>query len=136
LELSLTWSPKAWLRVQNNLSTLQLDVRTLATNFAAAETYLAATSPDYQNNTRISLNLPRRFEVDVSLYSHSALVGLKLPAAVRVDSRLAWRYSPQLEFSLTGQDLGSPTHPEFFAEGFTQSAVPRRRIFGQVKWSF
>ncbi|MBC7928356.1 MAG: TonB-dependent receptor [Bryobacteraceae bacterium] len=136
VEISLIWVPKPWLRVQNNWSHFQLSLRELPSSMPIARGPTSGSFPTWQNNTRLSLNLPRRFELDTSFYGISALEAYNIPASLRVDVRLGWRYSPNLEFSLTGQDLGGGNHPGYISESSTQSVNPRRRVYGQIQWRF
>jgi iron complex outermembrane receptor protein len=56
-----------------------------------------------------------------------------VPSYVAVDARYAWRVRPELEVSLTAQNLFDKRHPEFGAAA-TRSEI-ERGVFLKVRWS-
>jgi iron complex outermembrane receptor protein len=54
-----------------------------------------------------------------------------------LDARLAWSPRPNLEFSITGQNLLDDKHPEFWPTVLeTQRTEVQRSIFGKVEFRF
>ena len=62
---------------------------------------------------RSSIDLPRQSEVDVIARHVSSLSNPAVPAYTAVDIRLAWHPRPDLELSITGQNLFDSGHGEF-----------------------
>ncbi|MDB5865509.1 MAG: TonB-dependent receptor [Betaproteobacteria bacterium] len=60
-----------------------------------------------------SHDLPHRTEFDVRVRHVSELPSVALPAYTAVDIRLGWRVRPDLEFSVSGQNLFGSGHAEF-----------------------
>ncbi|HYC46452.1 MAG TPA: TonB-dependent receptor, partial [Burkholderiales bacterium] len=60
-----------------------------------------------------SHDLPHRTEIDVRVRHVSELPGPAVPAYTAVDVRLGWKARPDLELSVTGQNLFGSGHAEF-----------------------
>lgn len=98
---------------------------------------LAGYSPSRQFEMRSALDLRRHLEWDVSVKYTGALNTPAIPAYARVDTRLGWHLGESLEFSLTGQNLASARHFEFFDNSglFTASLVARSAS-ARLTWRF
>ena len=93
--------------------------------------------PKHQFSLRSSLSLPRSVELDSSLYYVSSLGAQGLPDYVRLDLRLGWRIGEHSEFSLAGQNLLDPRHPEFAGNAlWTQPAEVRRTAYAKFTINF
>src|SRR4029077_14724727 len=73
----------------------------------------AGASPQHQYYLRSSLDLPKKFEQDVTLRYADALHGLTIPSYYSLDARIVWKPTANLEFSLAGQNLFNDRHLEF-----------------------
>lgn len=80
--------------------------------------------PDRMWMLRSSMNLPYRTELDATVRHVSALAQPAVPDYTVVDLRLGWRPRPDMELSLTGQNLLSARHAEF-GEPATRSYFER-----------
>ncbi len=78
-----------------------------------------------------ALNLPQNAEFDVYLRHVSALPDPEVPAYTALDARLGWRPRPDVELSLTFQNLFDPGHIEFGAPA-TASEMERGVFFKVV----
>ena len=91
---------------------------------------------------RSLLNLRHDLEFDATVFYVDKLKDIDLPSYVRLDVRLGWIVSPDLELSLSGIDLLDNAHPEFieFAGSSStqglQSTQAERRVLLQAKWQF
>jgi iron complex outermembrane receptor protein len=77
---------------------------------------------------RSSLDLPRESELDVTMRHVSALANPAVPAYTAVDIRVAWRPRPNLELSVTGQNLFDSGHGEF-TDVSTRTEIGRSVFF-------
>jgi iron complex outermembrane receptor protein len=75
-----------------------------------------------------SLDLPHRTELDVRLRRVSELTSPVVPAYSALDVRLGWRVRPDLELSVTGQNLFGSGHSEF-TDPVTRTEFQRSVIF-------
>lgn len=83
------------------------------------------------------LALPRNLEFDTGLYYVSALSAQFVPGYTRLDTRLGWRPSGRLEFSLGLQNLLQPRHVEFISPSeWGQHAQVGRSAYGKITWRF
>lgn len=133
LELATTFSPAARWKWHANYSWLRRPVGNLdALSLANFE----LSAPTHQVQVRSSLDLTRRLSLDSSLYYVDALRGIGVPAYVRLDTRLGWRVSEQLELSVLGQNLLDDRHLEFRSEDFALSTEIRRAFLIRLLWLF
>jgi iron complex outermembrane receptor protein len=97
----------------------------------------AGQNPQQQWNLMSYYDLPRNFEFDAAVYYVSSLSNPDVRAHTRLDSRLGWRPTEHLEFSLVGQNLLSPRHYEFdSSSALTNATQVKRSFYGKVTWRF
>ncbi len=95
------------------------------------------SNPSYMFQVHSFLSLPHNLEFDNGFYYVDRLAGQPVPAYVRSDVRLAWHPEERLEFSVNGQNLLRPLHPEFALPVDIQGRNDvSRRIFGKITWQF
>jgi len=87
---------------------------------AAAE----GSNPSNQWTLRSSFDLPHRMELDVTARHVSELSLPNVPGYLAVDVRWGWQPRPDVEVSITGQNLTGPPHGEFTAKT-TRTAFSR-----------
>jgi iron complex outermembrane recepter protein len=95
---------------------------------------LAGRDPAHQWIVRSSLDLGRRWELDVGLRHVSALSAPAVPAYSVMDVRLGWRIQPGLELAIGGRDLFHDGHGEI------GDIATRARIeptaYASLRWAF
>ena len=94
------------------------------------------TDPQHQAQLHSNWDLTRTVQFDTSLYYTGSIPAFGIPDHWRTDIRLGWRPSRHLEFSVAGQDLLSPEHPEFLWEVYSRTMEVTRGVTGYVRWSF
>ncbi len=92
--------------------------------------------PRQQIKLRSELSLPHNLELDMGLFYLSPLPAQGVPNYLRWDARLGWRPNSHLEFSLVGQNLLDPYHPEFVRNDWAVSAQVPRSAYVRVTWRF
>ncbi len=140
-ELSATWRPYDWWRLQASYSYLcaimHLDNgSTDDVNRADA----AAGSPRHQGSLRSGFDLGKQVELDLWMRVTDQVAyidGEKIPGYLTMDARIAWKPTKKLELSLVGQNLFQRRHPEYIPEfiNTTASEVPRS-VYGKLTWKF
>ena len=99
--------------------------------------FRAGDSPRNQFQVHSYLSLPRNLEFDTGLYYVSALSAQFVPGYTRLDTRLGWRPSGRVEFSLGLQNLLQPRHVEFISPSeWGQHAQVGRSAYGKITWRF
>lgn len=140
-ELSATWRPTDWWRLQAAYSYLcaimHLD------NGSSDEINrrnAAAGSPRHQGSLRSGFDLGKQLELDFWLRAVDRVANIdtvSIPGYVTMDARLAWKPVKTLELSLVGRNLFQQRHPEYIPEfiNTTASEVPRG-VYGKLTLKF
>jgi iron complex outermembrane receptor protein len=137
VEVASTWDMFDFWRVKAAFTWFELDLFrdpvSQDINFAVAN----GASPQFQFNVRSYLDLPNGWELDTALNYVDELPDLGIEEYVRLDLRLGWHASKQVELSVTGQNLLESNHQEFlgFAGGIQPARVPRS-VYGKVTLRF
>lgn len=126
LELAPDWKPCGWLELKGSYSYLHLHVKdktgfTDDLNTASDN----GSSPHHQFEFQALFNLPKKFEFDGTVRYVSELPAQLVEAYTTADVRFGWRPSRAWEFSLVGQNLLQPRHPEFGADINTLVGIKR-----------
>jgi iron complex outermembrane receptor protein len=87
------------------------------------------SSPQHQAVIQSSLDIRKRFQLDLFYRYVSALPAQVVPAYSTADARLGWRWTRHVEFSVAGRNLLQPRHVEFGS----QVAI-RREVFASLAW--
>ena len=135
-EAYITWQPIRRWRISPGYSYLSMKTTLEPFSHVAASSDNSGDNPKHMFQVRSSLNLPRNFEFDSSLYYVTKLTQGSVPAHERLDCRLAWRPGEKIELSLVGQNLLGPRSLEFADANLFRETEPRRSIFGKITWRF
>lgn len=134
-EAAFNYNPFEWWKLAASYNFIKLDVDS---NGQATATN-ASTTPQQQVNMRSYLQLAEGMQFDQALYyvdQFAPSSTVSIPDYWRLDLRFAVQLKDHLQFSIVGQNLLDPEHPEFsqfLYNGLTQ--VPRS-VFGQLRWDF
>ncbi len=77
------------------------------------------------------LNLPKRFEFDLTYRYTSGLTDQNVPAYQTGDARLGWHLNKNWEFSIVGQNLMQPFHTEFGGDPGPLVGI-KRSAYGKI----
>ncbi len=119
-------SPK-W-RLSGGLTAQRERLRLKASSNDPTAVLAADKDPAHKWLLRSSLDLAGQSELDVTVRHVAALSNPGVPAYTTVDLRYAWRPRPNLELSLSAQNLGSKGHGEF-TDVLTRSELDTRVFF-------
>lgn len=145
VEVATRWDVRPDWHLTGTYSRLWTNLR-LDPDADPATTLLAEVrqAPAHQFSIRSSWDPAARVRFDAALFFASKLPQAgkppfafpEVPAAFRCDLRLAWEARPELELSVTGQNLLDSRHPEFNPELWFPQHEIRRGVYGQVRWRF
>jgi iron complex outermembrane recepter protein len=94
-------------------------------------------SPRNQFQIHSYFSLPQSLEFDSGLCYVSPLSMQSVPSYARLDTRVGWRPSQRLEFSLGIQNILQPRHAEFIGPSeWGQHAQVARSAYGKITWRF
>ena len=144
-ELSASYQILQWWRLHLGYDLLResIHVRPGATDATGASNETA--DPQQQVMLRSSMDLPRGITFDAALRwvdtvwinngpTGGAVVGT-VPGYFGLDARLAWKVSPRLELSVTGQNLLHEYHPEYGFPSATREEIARS-VFARLTWGY
>jgi iron complex outermembrane receptor protein len=121
LELWARWQPAASWRLSGGLVLQEIDTRLApGSRDASGDSGLATNDPTHYWSLRSSHDLADDLQADLMLRRVGSLPRPEVPAYTELDVRMAWQPRPNLELSVTGQNLLHANHAEFGAPGTRQ----------------
>lgn len=133
-EIAPDWTPISWWRLRGSYSYLYMDLQkhsgSLDTTTASST---QGSSPHHQIVIESSVDLPKRLEFDQTLRYVSALPAQRVGAYETADVRFSWRAFRSAEFSVVGQNLFQPHHPESAGDPGPLVGV-ERAVYGKITW--
>lgn len=93
-------------------------------------------SPENQIKIQSELDLPANFEFDTNFFYTDDLDLFSISDFFRVDARLGWKPTENIELSLVGQNLFDGEHQEFGQSFFIIPSRVERSIFGSVTYRY
>ncbi|VAW88322.1 TonB-dependent receptor; Outer membrane receptor for ferrienterochelin and colicins [hydrothermal vent metagenome] len=139
LELSANWQPtKSW-RLFAGYTYLNL---TLKNNDPVH--IVERESPVHQLQVRSYYDINSQWQVDAIVYyvdklkvrDAIAAKNQEVESYVRLDLRLGWRPTSDIELSIVGQNLTDPSHPEFGSVPFIEATEIERNVYVKLNWTY
>jgi iron complex outermembrane receptor protein len=113
-EITPSWRPVSWWRLQGSFSLLHMDLRTIPSSQDATTVFTDEnSSPHHQARIQSYFNLGRNLDFSLTWRYVGALPYYLVSGYETGDARLAWRPKRHIEFALTGQNLVQPRHFEY-----------------------
>lgn len=135
-ELSATWSVNARWKLTAGSDWLRIHTHAYPGVNATDEVTDGDTSPHYQYELRSNLDLTRKWQLDTSLFFNAAMPEVNVPSHLRVDVRLGWRPTEQMELSMGVQDALDSQHVELYTPRLLGLEAVQRNFYGKVTWRF
>jgi iron complex outermembrane recepter protein len=140
-ELAGNWQVSSDWRVHGSYSWLKMELRAKPGGQGVVGFGAAESSPEHMVQLHALHNLGHNLELDAGLYVNGKLSFQTTQGTVNVDKytrldlRLGWRPSSNVEVNLIGRNLLQRRHLEYHADDVTASEVPRS-VMAQVKLKF
>ena len=132
VEIAPVWEPTQRWRLQGSYSFLYLDARRKpGSDDASTVAQLEGGSPHHEVTVQSFLQLPKKFEFDLTYRYVARLWQQNVPAYSTADARLAWQISKDFEWSVVGQNLLQPQHIEFTGDPGGPVGI-RRSVYGKI----
>jgi iron complex outermembrane recepter protein len=114
VEIGPEWRPlKSW-RLRGTYSYLNISLETVpGTPEVGSIPGVEGGSPQHQVQVQSGLDLPKKFELDLSWRYVSALVAQAVPAYSTGDANLTWHATNQFQIAAVGRNLFQPSHFEY-----------------------
>jgi iron complex outermembrane receptor protein len=135
-ELSATWSVAPRWKLAAGSDWLRIHTHDYPGMIATDTVTDGGTSPHIQYELRSNLDLTRKLEFDTAVYYVSALPEEKVPSHFRLDVRLGWRMTQQIELSAGVKDALDPQHPEMYSQRLSGLEGIQRNCYGKLTWRF
>ena len=129
-EIAPEWRPSSSWRLRGSYSYLHMDVyRSPHSADVEPPDAITGASPQHQVSIQSALDLTKKLQLDLDYRYVSPLPALAVPAYSTGDVRLGWRFAPELEVSLIGQNLFQPWHLEYGPVGIV------RNVYARLTWT-
>jgi iron complex outermembrane recepter protein len=133
-EIAPDWTPISWWRLKGSYSYLYMDLQkhsgSLDTTTASST---RGSSPHHQIVIQSSIDLPKKLEFDQTFRYVSALPAERVAAYSTADVRFSWRFVRSMEFSVVGQNLFQPHHPESAGDPGPLVGT-QRSVYAKITW--
>ena len=136
VELAVDWQVADWWRLRTGYSWLEMRLWLEGSSLDTRSEGTEDQAPHHQFHLLSFMDLPHNLEFDTALYYTDNLSGLDIPSYVRVDARLGWRPTDDLEASLCLQNVFDSHHREFHPIEGVNPTEPERSIYGKLTWRF
>jgi iron complex outermembrane receptor protein len=137
VEISSLFDLRPWWRMQGSYSYLHLNAeREPGSDDASTIGQLQGDSPQHKVVVQSFFTLPHGFSFDLTYRYVGALTGsdVKVPAYSTGDARIAKRLGREFIFSVIGQNLFQPRHPEYAGDPGPLVDI-RRSAYLQLMWT-
>ncbi len=133
-EIAPDWTPISFWRLKGSYSYLYMDLKKSAGSLdTTTASSTQGSSPHHQVVIESSVDLPKRLEFDQTFRYVSALPAQRVGAYETADVRFSWRAFRSVEFSVVGQNLLQPHHPESAGDPGPLVGV-ERSVYGKITW--
>ena len=138
VEVAATWDVTDWWRLNSAFTWLHVDLRKDPISTDQNVVGFEGNDPNFQWNLRSHMNLPSDFEFDQTLYYVDALQSQQVRSYFRLDLRLGWRPTQNVEVSIVGQNLLDNSHQEWGVDRIQTNDrnLVERSVFGKVVLKF
>jgi iron complex outermembrane receptor protein len=138
VELAATWDVTDWWRLNGAFTWLQVDLRKDPISTDQNVVGFEGNDPEFQWNLRSHMNLSSNWEFDQALYYVDVLQSQQVRSYFRLDLRLGWRPTKNIEVSVVGQNLLDNQHQEWGNDRIQTNDrnLVERSVFGKLVWKF
>ena len=131
-EIAIDWLALDNWRIKGSYSYLDLTLQQ-----PGESAYQSTEDPEHQLSLQSRLALGERIDFDVWLRYADELGYFAIDDYWALDTRLAWRLTDDLEFSLVGKNLLDSSHVEFASESEDVPVIEIQRSYlAELRWSF
>jgi iron complex outermembrane receptor protein len=134
-EVSPEWRPAKFWRLRGSYSYLDLGLEKSPGSGDIGTAYgIEHGSPKHEVMAQSAFDFGKQFQLDFDYRYISALAGLGIPAYSSIDARLAWHVRPDLELSISGQNLLQDHHLEYAADAGPNVGI-ERSAYLRLTWT-
>jgi len=138
VELAATWDAADWWRLNSSFSWLEMNLKADPSSTDISVMALEDVDPEFQWSLRSHMDLPSNWEFDQTLYYVDALKSQQVRSYFRLDLRVGWRPTKNIEVSVVGQNLLDDQHQEWGNDRIQTNDrnLVERSVFGELVLKF
>ncbi|HVZ68894.1 MAG TPA: TonB-dependent receptor [Rhizomicrobium sp.] len=133
-EAVANWRAGEHINFSAAYSYLHMNLDGPPSNLAIASEAAEGQSPRHQFNVRAQWNVDDGLSLDSALYYVDSLPAFPVSAYWRLDTRIAWQVTDDLELELVGQNILDGSHREFGPATDANATVIGRSVYGRFTW--
>ncbi|AOW14195.1 hypothetical protein LPB72_06245 [Hydrogenophaga crassostreae] len=140
-EFAGNWQVTPTWRLHGSYSWLKMDLRARPGSSGIVGFGSEGASPQNMVQLHSLHNLAYNLELDANLYFTDSLYYkdntplTRIESSTKLDLRLGWRPTPDLELSLTGRNLLKQSNQEYEAQDILATQIPRS-VLAQIRWKY
>jgi iron complex outermembrane recepter protein len=133
-EVAPDWKPVNWWELRASYSYLNMNLENKpGSNDPTTIPKDEGSTPRNQITIQSFVNLPRKFQFDQTYRYVSALPAQAVAAYGTAEVRLEYSFTPQWSFSVVGDNLFQPQHPEFGGDPGGLVGISRS-VYAKITW--
>jgi iron complex outermembrane receptor protein len=136
IEFAPTWRPTDNWKLSLGYTFLKMHLKRQRSSNDPTTKNSKGDSPQNQFHLRSFLDLPYDLNLDLALYYVDSLPNQSVPSYIRVDSRLGWHLTKDIELSVAVQNLFDRKHAEFGPSFLVTPTKIERSVYGKITWRF
>lgn len=134
VEIAPEWRPIESWRLRACYSFLQMEIgRGRNSLDIGTGPIVEGSSPRHQVTATSGSDFKKAFSLDLTYRFVSHLPALKINSYSTADAQFTWRATPNLHFSVVGQNLFQPYHYEYPSDPGPNVGI-KRSVYGQISW--
>ncbi|HSZ75418.1 MAG TPA: TonB-dependent receptor [Rhizomicrobium sp.] len=130
----LNWRAMENLNLSASYSYLHMQLDGPPSSEAIASEAAVGQSPRNQFNVRSQWDVTDRVAFDTTVYYVDALPGYDVSAYWRLDARIGWRMTDELQLDVVGQNLSDDSHREIGNPTDSNAIAIGRGVYGRLTW--
>ena len=135
VEVVPEWRPTSFWRLRGSYSYLHMNLgKSPGSGDIGTAPGIMGSSPQDEAWVQSSFDVSKVIQLDLTYRYVSALPGQLVTAYSTGDARFAWRFRPEFEIALVGQNLLQPSHPEFGGDPGPLVGI-KRSAYAKLTWS-
>ncbi len=132
-EVTPDWKPTSWWELKTSYSHLEMSMKNGPGSNDPALNRYEGSSPRHQVVIQSFVKLPKKLEFDQTYRYVSALSAQMVKSYSTADAHLSWQTTPELEFSVVGENLLQPRHGEFGGDPGGLVGI-KRSVYAKITW--
>ncbi|SFK90648.1 iron complex outermembrane recepter protein [Nitrosomonas aestuarii] len=134
-EIITKWQVTNFWQLTSSYSWFKLDAQLKTVGLTDTLFSKENSDPNHQFSVRSNIQLPYNLEFNSMFYYTDRLRAHNVSDQARLDLRLAWSPTPDLELSVVAQNITNKQHQEFTANDVFHSEIPRS-VYGRIMLKF